>query len=166
MPHPLAHIGKFFLIPFFTIHYGGFTAAHGLFVLIIFKKNVDFNSMQGESWPCFLVFIQILFNVVKQIYSIIPTQIKFAILGLFISHGISFIYNYLHKKEYITAKPQQLMIAPYGRVIVMHFTILGGAFVSMTLGSPAAILLLLVVLKIIVDIIFHFRGHQKVQINS
>jgi len=163
LPHPAAHLGKFFLIPFFTVHYGGFTAIHGFFVLAIFKKNIDGNVMDGKAWPCFLVFVQMLLNVAKQIYSIIPSQMKIAILALFLSHGVSFVYNYLLKGEYATAKPQQLMGAPYGRVVVMHIAILGGGFLTMTIGSPAALLLILVVLKTIVDINLHLRSHKKVQ---
>ena len=34
--HPAEHLGKLFLIPFFTVHYGGFTAVHGVFVLAMF----------------------------------------------------------------------------------------------------------------------------------
>ena len=163
VPHPAAHLGKFFLIPFFTVHYGGFTAVHGIFVLAIFKKNIDGNIMEGKAWPCFFVFVQMLLNVAEQLYSIIPLQMKFAILALFLSHGISFVYNYLFKGEYATAKPQQLMGAPYGRVVVMHIAVLGGGFLTMAMGSPAALLLLLVVLKTIVDINLHLRGHKKAQ---
>jgi len=162
-PHPVEHLGKFFLIPFFTVHYGGFTAVHGFFVLAIFKKNIDVNVMEGKAWPCFLVFVQMLLKVANQIYSIIPSQMKFAILALFLSHGISFFYNFLLKGEYATAKPQQLMGAPYGRVVVMHIAILGGGFLTMAMGSPAALLLLLVVLKTIVDINLHLRSHKKAQ---
>ena len=88
---------------------------------------------------------------------------KIVILALFLSHGISFFYNFLLKGEYATAKPQQLMGAPYGRVVVMHIAILGGGFLTMAMGSPAALLLLLVVLKTIVDINLHLRSHKKAQ---
>jgi hypothetical protein len=104
-----------------------------------------------------------LINVAKQIYSVIPSQVRLAILALFLSHGVSFVYNYILKKEYKRAKSQNLMMAPYGRVVVMHFTVLGGAFFSFALGSPAAILLLLIVLKTIVDVNFHLRSHKKAQ---
>ena len=119
--------------------------------------------MEGKAWPCFLVFIQLLLNVAKQIYSIIPSQMKFAILALFLSHGVSFVYNYLLKNEYKTAKSKHLMGAPYGRVVIMHIAILGGGFLTMAIGSPAALLLLLVLLKTIVDINLHLRGHNKAQ---
>ena len=88
---------------------------------------------------------------------------KIAILALFLSHGVSFVYNYLLKGEYATAKPQQLMCAPYGRVVVMHIAILGGGSFTMTMGSPAVFLLILVILKTIVDMNLHLRGHKKAQ---
>ena len=163
VPHPMAHLGKLFLIPFFSCHYGGFTAIHGFFVLAIFKKDINFQPIVGKAWPCFFVFIQMHINVAKQIYAVIPSQIRIAIAALFLSHGVSFVYNYILKKEYKKAKGQNLLMAPYGRVVVMHFTILGGAFLSFVLGSPAAILLLLIVLKTIVDVNLHLRSHKKVQ---
>ena len=163
VPHPVVHLGKFFLAPFFACHYGGFTAIHGFFVLAIFKKDVNFQSIEGKAWPCFFVFVQMLINVAKQIYLIIPSQIRFAIFALFLSHGVSFVYNYILKKEYKRAKGQKLMMAPYGRVVVMHFTVLGGAFFSFVFGSPASILLLLIVLKTIVDVNLHLRSHNKAQ---
>jgi hypothetical protein len=39
VPHPIAHLGKLFLIPFFIVHYGGFTAVHGFFVLALFHDE-------------------------------------------------------------------------------------------------------------------------------
>ena len=159
-PHPIAHLGKLFLIPFFTIHYGGFTAVHGLFVLAIFNK-ADENFMGGENWPICLVFLELLVNVVRHMYSVIPSQMKLAILALFISHGVSFVYNYLLKREFVSANSGKLMGSPYARILVMHFAILGGGFFAMALGSPAGLLLILVVLKTFLDVNLHLRGHKK-----
>ena len=161
VPHPIAHLGKLFLIPFFIVHYGGFTAVHGFFVLALFHKDGQGPPMDGMDWPCFLVFVQMLFNVIKYMYSVIPPQVRFAVLALFISHGVSFVQNYLIKREYTTAKPDKLMGSPYGRVIVMHITILAGGFLTMAVGSPAPLLVVLVGLKTILDVNLHNRSHKK-----
>jgi len=161
VPRPVAHLGKLFLIPFFIVHYGGFTAIHGFFVLALFHKDAQGPPMGGTDWPCFLVFVQMLFNVIRYMYSVIPPQVRFAVLALFISHGVSFVQNYLIKREYTTAKPDKLMGSPYGRVVVMHIAILAGGFLTMAVGSPAPLLVILVVLKTILDVKLHNRAHKK-----
>ncbi len=122
--------------------------------------------MGGMDWPCFLVFVQMLFNVAKYMYSVIPPQVRFAVLALFISHGVSFVQNYLLKREYTTAKPEKLMGSPYGRVVVMHIAILAGGFLTMAIGSPAPLLVVLVVLKTILDVSLHNRAHKKAKTNA
>jgi len=111
----------------------------------------------------FLIFFQLLFNVVKQMLLFIPSQMKIAILSLFISHGVSFVYNYLLKREYADDNPPNLMAAPYKRIIIMQFAILGGAYWAMTIGSPAVLLFILIVFKTILDIFLHMRSHKKAQ---
>jgi hypothetical protein len=160
VPHPIAHLGKLFLIPFFIVHYGVFTAIHGFFVLALFHKEQS-PPMGGTDWPCFLVFVQMLFNVIRYIYSVIPPQVRLAVLALFISHGVSFVQNYLLKGEYTTAKPDKLMGGPYGRVVVMHISILAGGFLTMAAGSPAPLLVVLIGLKTILDVNLHNREHKK-----
>ena len=86
---------------------------------------------------------------------------KLAILALFIIYGISFVYNYLLKGEYITAKPKELMGKPYARVVVLHIAIIVGGFLVMALGSRAGLLIVLVIGKIILDIKMHLREHKK-----
>jgi hypothetical protein len=161
--HPAIHLGKLVLIPFFIIHYGGFTAGHGLFLLAIFKEDIAKRVLEDCIWPFFLIFVELLLNVIKQMYLLIPLQMKFVILSLFISHGVSFVYHYLLKGEYKADKPPNLMASPYKRVIIMQFTILGGGFLAMTSGSPAVLLLTLVVLKTIFDVFLHIRSHKKIQ---
>jgi hypothetical protein len=159
--HPIEHLGKLFLIPFFIIHYGGFTAIHGFFVLAIFKQ-VDSEPINPQhAWPCVFVFLQMLINVVKHVMLTIPPAVRLGVLSLFASHGVSFVYNYLIKGEYARTDVRNLMGQPYVRVVVMHITILGGGFLSMALGSPAALLLVLVLLKTTIDVKFHLREHKK-----
>jgi uncharacterized membrane protein len=94
-------------------------------------------------------------------YSVIPPQVRLAVLALFISHGVSFVQNYLLKGEYAAATPEKLMGSPYGRIVVMHVAILAGGFLTMAIGSPAPLLVVLVVLKTVLDVSLHNREHKK-----
>jgi len=158
--HPIEHIGKLFFIPFFVIHYGGFMAVHGLFVLG-FAGKTEGPLFSGKAWPCFFVFVQLLIGVIRQMFLAIPPHMKLAILALFISHGISFVYNYLLKGEYATAKTKDLMNQPYSRVVVLHIAIIAGGFLVMAIGSPVPLLFVLVAGKIILDVKMHLREHKK-----
>jgi hypothetical protein len=162
--HPVENLAKLFLIPFFIVHYGGFMAVHGFFVLAFAQKTQQASSVPsigGHSWPCFLVFVQLLINVIRQMFSAIPSQMRYAVLALFVSHGVSFVHNYLLKGEYKTAKPGVLMGQPYARVVVLHIALLAGGFLTMALRSPVPLLFVLVVGKIILDIKLHLRERQK-----
>ncbi len=88
-------------------------------------------------------------------------HLGWAVLGLAISHGISFASNYIRNGEYKRANLMQLMMQPYGRIIVLHITILGGGFLMMMLHSPTIGLLLLVALKIALDLGGHLAERKK-----
>ena len=53
------------------------------------------------------------------------------------------------------------MVAPYGRIVVLHLAIIFGAFATMALGSPVYLLAILIVGKIMLDLKFHNRAHRK-----
>jgi hypothetical protein len=129
---------KFFLVPFFIVHYGGFTLGHGVFVFALFGSMV-----LGPNLGLNL------------------SGILFGVLGLFISHGFSFFDNFLGKKEYLQISPQSAFISPYGRIVVMHLTILFGAFLVVIFRAPIMVLVLLIVLKIGLDIGAHQKEHLK-----
>jgi hypothetical protein len=86
--------------------------------------------------------------------------------ALFVSHGISFVYNYLIKAEYTKIKTDVLMFSPYGRIVIMHVAVIFGAFLTAVLGSPVGILIILVGLKTSLDVIFHLRQHEKHQMKA
>jgi hypothetical protein len=50
---------------------------------------------------------------------------------------------------------------PYGRVVVLHVTIIAGGFLIGSFGSPIFALIMLLVLKTVIDIQAHLREHKK-----
>jgi len=140
-------VAKIAMIPFFCFHYGMFTLVHGVFVFVVFGGFFT----SGAGFPD----ESSLFEVVGS------AQLGWAILALFLSHLVSFVFNYIGKGEYKKAALQELMGQPYGRVVILHLTILIGGFLVMSLGSPVFALLILVFLKIFVDVQAHVREHKK-----
>jgi len=88
---------------------------------------------------------------------------KSALLALFVSHGISFTLNFLGRREYQRTTVSKLMAAPYGRIVMMQFTLIFGGWVVMLLNNPLPALVLLIVLKVAADLRAHYgeRGVRK-----
>ena len=82
-------------------------------------------------------------------------------LGLFASHGISYWKNFLEGAEYKRVTANDLMMRPYGRMVVMHVTIILGGWAVGAAGTPVAALAVLVVLKIGMDLIGHLRERKR-----
>jgi len=123
------------MIVFFIVHYGMFTLCHGIFVLVMFGAR----------------------------FSGIFSELGLALLFLTISHGISFRRNFIGRGEYQKVAFTTLFWQPYGRVVVMHLTILGGGAWAQAKGSPVYALVVLVTLKTIIDLGLHFLEHRKFQ---
>ena len=139
-------LAKLFLIPFFIVHYGGFTAGHGIFVVVVFGQAF-FESTAGPR-------LDVLWQVVRE-YNLI-----FAFLALFSSHAYSFVANYLRKGEYRRYTLNKLMMLPYGRVVLLHVSIVIGGLLMAFLRSPTVGLLLFIFLKIVMDLRAHLREHR------
>jgi len=145
---------------FFSIHYGGFCAVHGLFIMIM-MVNQDINPMPADPWPLFLVFPQLLISVVRQVLVHTPPEWMFAFIALYISHGVSFLMNFLLGPEREAASLKQLMGEPYGRIVVLHIAIIAGGIAVMALGQRLGMLVVLVLLKLGLDVSLHLREHRR-----
>ena len=80
-----------------------------------------------------------------------------------LSHGYSVVANFRRKGESFKGQGDA-MAGFYRRIVVMHLTILFGAFLTMSLGSPVWGVVLLVALKTAVDGWSHLaerRRHAK-----
>ena len=131
-------IQKLFAIPFFAVHYGGFVAIHGVF---LFKGMREFFGDTSASTD--------------------PLWLTLTLVGLAVSHGISFFVNYIGKGEFRRTTISMLMKRPYGRVVVMHVTIILGGFVVMSSGDPVWLLILLIAIKVGVDLRAHLSERKK-----
>jgi hypothetical protein len=142
-------VAKAFLIPFFCIHYGVFTAVHGVFVIFLFGmlggfiKPGDFTSGPFD-----------VFGIMGKL------QLWWSVLALAVSHAVSFGVNYVGNGEYKKSNVVLLMLQPYGRVVIMHITVLFGGFLVILFGSPIIGLILLIFLKTFIDILAHLRQHR------
>src|SRR5882672_6094826 len=132
---PASWAAKLFLVPFFVVHFGGFTFVHGVLVLALFgPKGTQAFDLLGT----------------------VPTAIRanhlgWAVVSLMLSHGFSFSWNYVRNGEYRRASLNALMGQPYGRVLVLHFTVLFGGWIIIATGAPVLALVLLVLIKTAAD---------------
>jgi hypothetical protein len=141
---PPSGIDKAALIPFFIMHYGIFWVVHGIFVLLL--PLFDFTGADGA--PDFGTTLN-------------PLGILFVVVCLFISHGVSYRLNYIGRGEYLRTTAAQQMFAPYGRLVVLHITIIVGAVLIGMTGAPASAIVVLVLLKIALDLGLHLAEHRN-----
>ena len=150
---PAANLSRVGTAGFFTVHYGLFWVVHGLFVFTFVPAMAGAQFYGPDGAP---------FGEPMDVSLTTPDWpiLGVGVVGLAISHGVSFWTNFIGRGEYRTLSPAQLMTQPYGRLAVMHVTIVVGAFVSIFLGTPLGSLLVLVVLKTALDLFFHLRQHR------
>lgn len=144
-----------FAIPFFVVHYGIFWFGHGLVVFLLpaMARAASAPDLAEATDPFALAGVE-------------PSVVLSAAGVLLVSHLVSFWRNFVRRREYLRVSPTAQMAAPYGRVIVMHLTILAGGFLSLAIGSPIGALVILVVLKTALDLRAHLRAHAEAQPGS
>lgn len=146
----LHHLSKLFLVPFFSIHYGGFCFVHGIFVFVLLGPK---NASGGDGDP----FV----NMHQWFGSFPNSSTQWFVLAIVASHLFSYFHNFIGKGEFRRTTSGELMSAPYGRIVVLHIAIILGAFAIAAIGSSVGMLLLLIIGKIIIDAKLHIRAHRK-----
>lgn len=143
------------LIPFFILHYGIFWVVHGVFVLLLpLFAGLGAMISRPDGGPALGAS------------RISAEGILLATLALIASHAVSYYVNFIRGGEYRNVSPGSIMVAPYGRVFVLHLTIILGSFAIFALGQPIGLLLLLVLLKTALDLILHVVSHKRIREGS
>ena len=133
-----------FGVVFFLGHFGGFMAMHFLFIYLIFIRGIHATGPEpGVRDALLKIFV--------------PLWIPLA--ALFVSHGVSFVSNFIGQREYERTSVQALMAAPYGRITVMQLTVIFGGWVVLLLNNPVPALALLVLVKTAMDLVAHRKEH-------
>jgi hypothetical protein len=146
-----AMMGRGALIGFFVMHYGIFWVVHGIFVFLL-PLFASMPSASGDT-----------LGLGSGPMDFGPLPLDGLVLSatlLAASHVVSFFTNFLGRGEYLRVTPEGQMMSVYGRVFVLHLTIIGGAFVIAAFGTPIAALVLLIGLKTLLDLVLHLRSHR------
>jgi hypothetical protein len=154
-PELVGNVARATLIPFFIVHYGLFWVVHGVFVFALPAFMNAFETSGPGSFPL---------GGPPDVFG--STGLQWDVIGiaaavLAISHGASFVLNYIGRGEYRTARIGLLMFSPYGRLFVLHMTIILGGILTQSLGAPLGALVVLVVLKTALDLALHLREHRR-----
>jgi Family of unknown function (DUF6498) len=129
----------------FVVHYGIFWVVHGIFVLTLPTFTSMNGGVDGEGAD----------------FGSDPLAVAIVIAGLFISHAVSYRLNYIGRGEYLRTTGMRQAAAPYGRLVVLHLTILFGGIAIATTGAPEAAVVVLVILKTALDVGFHLAEHRE-----
>lgn len=127
---------KVFTSVFFAFHYGAFAAAHLVFLVNVFGAQEPLASISAGG------------------------AMMWTALSFFISHSVSLILR-LYRKEFKEIRPAVQLFSPYSRVMIMHITVLFGAFLISLLQSPIFAVVLLVVIKTLIDLTAHLREGRE-----
>lgn len=140
-------LGKLFVVPFFIVHYGFFCAGHLVFLLVMFGPEGAWSSV-GPPW-----------ENVPLIWHSISGERGLLLATAVLAAGllVRMLFEFVLSGQYRDANPQEEMMKPYGRIVVLHITIIISGVLVMGLGLPIVAVLVLVGLKLAVEL-----GYWKV----
>ena len=145
----VALIGAIFLSVFFTSHYGMFCFVHGIFLM-------SFAEMGAGSSPDFLS----PFGLVGYALQAGPGMLGFvALIAVF--NLVVIINDDLFNGQVGTGSINEIMMAPYGRVIVLHVGVFAGAGALIALGQPMVGVLALILLRVLWGVFISVRRRQR-----
>lgn len=118
-----------FLLPFFCVHYGMFTAVHGVFVVGMFGSQA-LNGTYGAVTPGMLAAAAV----------IAIWQAALVVIDARRTDGFAGV------------EAKTLMFEPYGRVMALHVTIIIGAMLVAMLGAPVWAVAVLTGMKLLLEV--------------
>lgn len=119
---------------FFMVHYGVFTLVHGVFAVILAVR------LAGDAMT---LWTQTLGD--RAFHALVLAAAVFQTIAMIRDWWLSGLWR--------TSSPIEEMFRPYGRIVVMHVTVLGAAWAMASLGAPAWAVLILCLAKAVLELI-------------
>ncbi len=138
---------------FFTLHYGIFMLVHLIFLVVFmfftgFKGGGNYNPFNS-----FVSFFPAGFSLIE----VIDSEFS-AVIAIFISYAVSFYFQFIKTGAYNHTAAPDYMMRPYKRIVVMHLTIIFGAFVFLLSGFKSGLFVVVwIALRIFADLKMHAR---------
>ena len=133
---------RWFLMLFFTVHYGLFCFGHLTAIFSIFDPSGSAEAAWGQFFSLTLA-------------EAMRSPLMIPIAAIAVSHLFSYFGNFIAGGEHKRTSANVLMTRPYGRIVVMHVAVILGAALIQWLGSPVGMLLALIVAKTALDLKLH-----------
>ena len=139
-------IAAVFLSAFFVFHYGLFTFVHGIFVFAMLswsgeaQAGLDPNAAPDD----------VLTNVTALVNA--DSDLYWSVVALVAVQTGWFVFHWLLFGHWRTASPITQMYEPYGRIFVLHMTIMAATLPVIILGEPMLAVLILAVLKSVMEL--------------
>ncbi len=137
---------------FFTLHYGMFCLGHGVFVFSLFSPH----EFDASGFPPDFI------NALN------PEDIPFffwAMGGMILAESLRYFEDVRTSVPYSQTekdkKTLSFMAAPYGRMIILHLTLIIGGMITLSLDAPQSAVIVLVVFKTLFDIGYLMRAEKK-----
>ena len=141
-------VGTLAMAAFFCVHYGLFCTVHGVFVASLFGPQ------RGGEMSATLA------RMVGDVVRDVPGAL--ALASIVIAVVLDLVqWLVAHRDDENPKLVAETMHAPYGRIVILHVVILGGAFLMQLFKAPAAAVLLLIALKLLADLGFLRLGRRR-----
>ena len=152
----LSALGRIFMIAFFLVHFGAFCWAHASALQYLVLAKSDLLPLDPH------VFLD---HGLRQHFPSpspwqgLPLEFAVPIAALLVSHGVSFVHNYLQRGEVFRATAKEEMSRPYRRMIPLHIATFACGFFAISRPSAVVVLILLILIKTGGDAWLHIKSH-------
>ena len=111
------------LLTFFCLHFGLFTAGHGLFLIAVFLDPKTASLTEVMTSRGFFITLAVMI----------------------IEHAFFFHTEFIRDEQYKRSKPDDHFVSPYPRILAMHVTILAGTGAAhlFDMGRVVAVMILI-----------------------